>query len=115
MLKRASTQHHTLSYTLEDGTLCIMSFGYKNIGTRPPVFVTNVTNEAAVNMSMVVLQQSGKIRNIRPSYSAPEVTGALKTMKKAVDIVEAAALNPHTELGRRLLIREFNRLEIHAS
>jgi len=92
-----------------------MSFGYKNIGTRPPVFVTNVTNEAAVNMSMVVLQQSGKIRNIRPSYSAPEVTGALKTMKKAVDIVEAAALNPHTELGRRLLIREFNRLEIHAS
>lgn len=112
MWKLASTQHHTLSYTVEDGTLRILSFGYKNIGTRPPVFVTNVTDEAAVNISMVVLQQSGKIKNILPSYSAPEVISALRRMKKAVDIVEAAALNPHTELGRRLLMREFHLLLI---
>lgn len=110
MWKRASTQHHTLSYIVENGTLRIMSFGYKNIGAEPYVFMTDVTDEAAVNMAMVILQQSGKIRNIQPSYSAPEVTSVLRKMKKAVELVEAAALNPHTELGRRLLTREFNRL-----
>jgi hypothetical protein len=105
MWKLVYTQHHTLSYIVEDGTLRIISFGYKNTDTRTPVFETEVTDEAAVIMAMGVLQQSGKIRNIHPSYSAPEVTGVLIKMKKAVELIEDAALNPHTEIGRKLLIR----------
>jgi hypothetical protein len=59
---------------------------------------------------MAALQQSGKITRVRPSYSAPEVTYVLNKLKKAVAIIEDVALNPHMEIGRRRLMREFHRL-----
>jgi len=111
MWKHTSTKIHTLSYTVEDGVFKVRAFGYKSVGaTRTYVFVTAVTDQAATDIVMAALQQSGKITRVCPSYSAPEVTYVLKKLKNAVKIIEAAALNPHTELGRRRLINEFNRL-----
>ena len=111
MWKCATTQIHTLSYTVEDGVFKVQAFGYKSVGTtRPYVFVTTVTDQAAGEIVMAALQQSGKITHVRPSYSAPEVTYVLKKLKKAVAIIEDVALNPHMEIGRRRLMREFHQL-----
>lgn len=96
------TKNHTVSYVIDDqGVFSIDALGHLGQG----VYV--ITPDVAAEIVRGILAKPGHIKHIRMTGFAPEVTRMLSMLKRVAFRIEAAVLNPHTELGRKRIMREF--------
>jgi hypothetical protein len=86
----------------EEGVFVVDALGHNLYAGQ-----SDLTDEIAKEMVYSILARSVRIKKIRPSDFAPQITQYLAKLQKAVDAVEAIVLNPYTGMGRKRLMREF--------